>query len=140
MAARPPSSRYHPDPVATGTVVRSDRVCRACGRGTGYIYVGPVWAEEGLDRFLCPGCIVDGTAHRLYDAEFTARGAIGGRGRWARPCPSVIEEIATRTPGFAVRGPVAWWTCCGDAAAYLGRTERGGARFRCLHCGRLFEE
>jgi hypothetical protein len=54
-----PSFRYHPDPVATGSIEPSDAVCRCCGRARGYIYAGPVCAEavvnEGTER--TPGFI-----------------------------------------------------------------------------------
>ncbi|MCP4306259.1 MAG: CbrC family protein [bacterium] len=38
-----PSFRYHPDPIATGSIRPSDEaVCRRCSRNRGFIYVGPV--------------------------------------------------------------------------------------------------
>ena len=47
-----PSFRYHPDPIAdpiaTGSVVPSDTVCRCCGQACGYIYKGSVYCREPL--------------------------------------------------------------------------------------------
>ncbi len=34
---------------------------------------------------------------------------------------AVMDEVATRTPGFEAWQPEQWLTCCRDAAAFLGR-------------------
>ena len=88
-----PRFRYHPDPIATGSIEPSSQACVACGRSRGFIYTGPVYAEEELDDQLCPWCIADGSAARTLDAEFTDVG-------WGVPPDvrdSVTEEIARRS-------------------------------------------
>jgi uncharacterized protein CbrC (UPF0167 family) len=35
-----PAFRYHPDPVATGSVARSGEACDVCGEERGYLYEG----------------------------------------------------------------------------------------------------
>jgi uncharacterized protein CbrC (UPF0167 family) len=65
-----PDFRYHPDPLGSGSVIASAESCDACGQARGYVYDGPVYAEDDQWVF-CPWCIADGTAARRYDAEFT---------------------------------------------------------------------
>ena len=114
-----PSFRYHPDPLGTGSVVPSDVVCRCCHRARGFVYGGPVHAEEELDDALCPWCIAEGLAHERFDAEFTDAAGIGG-GIWPAASPDVVLAVARRTPGFSGWQQERWAVCCGDAAAYLG--------------------
>ena len=58
-----PAFRYHPDPISSGSIVASEKVCRCCGQNRGYIYAASVIAEEELDEKICPWCIVNGSAH-----------------------------------------------------------------------------
>ncbi|HWA77494.1 MAG TPA: CbrC family protein, partial [Polyangiaceae bacterium] len=95
-----------------------------CQQSRGYIYVGPVFAEEELDDSLCPWCIADGTAHQKFGAEFTDRSAIGDGGGSNHLAPQIVDEIATKTPGFSGWQQERWLTCCDDAAIFLGRYGR----------------
>ena len=119
-----PTFRYHPDPLATGSVKASDRACRVCGRSRGYVYAGPVrHAVEDLDNAICPWCIADGSAHAGFGAEFTDPEGVGGfdyGNRWDPVPREVAEEVAYRTPGFFTWQSDRWWTHCGDAAEFLG--------------------
>ncbi len=115
-----PSFPYHPDPLATGFVVEAETLCRACGRSRGYVYTGPVFAEEELDAALCPWCIEDGTAAARFDADFTDVG-------WGIPpgVPAeVTERIARRTPGFTGWQQEHWLYHCDDGTAFLGLVGR----------------
>jgi uncharacterized protein CbrC (UPF0167 family) len=97
----PPFFRYHPDPIATGSVEPSDTACRACGRARGLIYVGPVYGLTDYHEAICPWCIADGTAHETLDVEFVDAAGVGGGGIWEEVPDSVVEEVAYRTPGFS---------------------------------------
>ena len=66
-----PKFKYHPDPVATGSVKATEESCICCGRARGFIYVGSAYAEDELDEQICPWCIADGSAHSRFDASFT---------------------------------------------------------------------
>jgi uncharacterized protein CbrC (UPF0167 family) len=115
-----PGFRYHPDPLATGSVAASDRTCACCGGARGFIYTGPVYAVDELDQRLCPWCIHDGSAHRVLGAEFTDARWVGGySSRIALPA-GIVAEVAYRTPGFTGWQQEHWLACCGDAAAFLG--------------------
>ena len=121
---------YHPDPLATGSVVESEAACAACGRARGYLYGGPVFAEE--EQAFCPWCIADGTAAAAFDAEFTDVADAP-----ADVPAEVLEAIAQRTPGFSGWQQERWLYHCGDGAAYLGSEggDPAAHRFRCRHCG-----
>ena len=115
-----PSFRYHPDPVATGSVERSSAECVACGRCRGYIYVGPVYAEEDHTDAFCPWCIEDGSAAARFDATFTdvGFGVPDGVPR------SVLDIVAGSTPGFTSLQQDHWLYHCGDACAFMGAVGR----------------
>ena len=115
-----PEFRYHPDPRATGVIVASEARCVACSRTRGFIYTGPVYAEQEFIDAFCPWCIADGTAARRFDAEFTDVGF----GVPDDVPGTVAEEVAQRTPGFSGWQQEHWLYHCGDAAAFLGRAGR----------------
>jgi uncharacterized protein CbrC (UPF0167 family) len=110
-----PSFRYHPDPLATGSVVSSEARCAACGDARGYVYGGPVYAEEDLSDALCPWCVADGSAHRRFDATFVDSEAFSEESP-----PEVTQVICERTPGFFSWQGERWLSCCGEPAAFLG--------------------
>jgi len=111
---------YHPDPISTGSIQRSDATCRCCEQPRGYIYTGPVYAEEEFDEALCPWCIADGSAAQRFSAEFTDSAGVGGYGEWPDVPEAVIWEVSQRTPGFSGWQQERWWTCCNDAGQFLG--------------------
>ena len=119
-----PTFRYHPDPLTTGSVAKSDTECVCCKKARGFIYTGLVYAVEEYDQCICPLCIADGSAHKKLGAIFTDDAGIGGGGMWDEVAQAVIEEVAYRTPGFSGWQQEQWWTHCGDAAQFIGRAGR----------------
>lgn len=119
-----PIFKYHPDPLATGNVVKSETKCACCGKARGFIYTGPVFAVDEYDQCICPWCIADGSAHEKLEASFTDEVGIGGGGMWDEVPEEVVEEVAYRTPGFSGWQQEQWWTHCGDAAQFIGRAGR----------------
>lgn len=118
MSERLPTFRYHPDPVATGSVVESSQDCDICNQPRGYMYVGPLYSTgDARNLSLCPWCIADGSAAKKLDAEFTDVG-------WGVPADvpaSVLEDVSQKTPGFTSWQQDHWLYHCGDACAFLGR-------------------
>jgi len=119
-----PKFKYHPDPIKTGSVEKSNNKCICCGKTPGYIYTGPVYAEEELENEICPWCIADGSAHDKYDAEFVDYEGIGDYGNWENVSDIIKEEISYRTPGFRGWQQERWWTHCGDGGVFLGSLGR----------------
>jgi uncharacterized protein len=126
-----PTFKYHPDPIKTGSIEPSPVECACCGEARGYIYSGPVYAEDELDDRICPWCISDGSAHAKFGASFTDEAGVGGypggSAQWDKVTRAVIEETAFRTPGFSGWQQEQWWTHCGDGAEFLGRIGFGEA-------------
>jgi uncharacterized protein CbrC (UPF0167 family) len=116
-----PTFKYHPDPLATGSIEASDRRCLGCGKARGFIYKGQAYAEEELIDAFCPWCIADGTAHEKFDAEFVDSEGVGGYGVWESVSEEIIAEVAYRTPGFTGWQQERWFTHCADAGEFLGR-------------------
>jgi hypothetical protein len=115
-----PAFRYHPDPVATGSVQASSTACVVCDEERGYVYAGPVYAEDDYDEQICPWCIADGTAASKLGAFFADVG-------WGVPDDTpeaVTAELAARTPGFTAWQEPHWLYHCGDGCAFLGAAGR----------------
>ncbi|MFK0295613.1 CbrC family protein [Streptomyces sp. NPDC090442] len=109
-----PEFPYHPDPIATGSVVSSDVACVCCGRVRGYIYTCAVYSVADLDDRLCPWCIADGSAAERYDASFVE----GGLGDDVPV--EIFSAVDKHTPSFASWQATQWFFHCGDGAMFLG--------------------
>jgi len=109
-----PAFKYHRSPIQSGSVEESDKQCQCCGKVRGYIYAGPAYSEQDLDESICPWCIADGTAHSKFDATFIDEAVLP-----ADLSESVIEELASRTPGFSSWQSEQWFSCCNDAMTFL---------------------
>lgn len=114
-----PSFRYHPDPLATESIIESQKPCVCCGQARGFDYVGPVSGPDGPDGSICPWCIANGQAAEVLDVEFDAGDGSSGI------APAIVDELVSRTPGFLSWQQSYWEYHCEDACAYLGRV---GAR------------
>lgn len=111
--ACPPSFRYHPDPIATGSIVPSAAVCECCEQARGFVYTGPVYSVEDVEH-LCPWCIANGQAHERFDATFTGTYGLDG------VPDSIRAEVGERTPGFTGWQEERWLGHHGDACAFPG--------------------
>jgi uncharacterized protein len=120
MSEPVPAFRYHPDPVATGSVVAASAPCVVCGLVRGFLYVGPVYAVEEIIDGLCPWCIADGTAASALNAEFTD----AADGAPPEISASVVDELSRRTPGYSSWQQDRWLYHCGDGCAFLGAIGR----------------
>lgn len=118
-----PAFRYHPDPLASGSVTASARKCKCCKRARGFIYTGPVYAEKDLDEALCPWCIADGSAAEKFEATFVDSEAFVDDASEA-----AVKEITERTLGFSAWQSEQWPSCCGEPAAFV--TPAGIAEIR----------
>jgi uncharacterized protein CbrC (UPF0167 family) len=124
-----PSFPYHPDPIASGSVVESSEPCACCGQPRGYLYPTPIYSEAEIEPGLCPWCIADGSAHDKFDCTFVDSEAFPDD----TPAESVTE-ITERTPGYAAWQGEQWPVCCGDATAFLepAGIDQIRARYRAL--------
>jgi hypothetical protein len=116
-----PEFTYYPDPIGGDSIAESDVECVACGQARGWIYVGPVVSREDFSEQICPWCIADGRAHRELGVTFLDEESVGDYGNWDAVPEDVLQEIVTGTPGFLGWQQERWFTCCDDAAVFLGR-------------------
>lgn len=110
-----PVFRYHPDPVATGMIVATEKQCQACGQSRGYTYGKRMYSRLEIET-VCPWYIADGTAARMFDGTFVDDHSLGRAGVPAE----VIEEVCCRTPGYISWQGEEWQVCCEDACEFHG--------------------
>jgi uncharacterized protein CbrC (UPF0167 family) len=110
-----PDFRYHPDPLASGSVVASKTVCLCCQQSRGFIYTGPSYAEEDRGQVFCPWCIASGAVHQRFGVEFVDSESLD-----SQVPGSTLEQICGRTPGYDSWNGERWPVCCGDACAFIG--------------------
>lgn len=110
-----PKFRYHPDPIATGAIVSTDKACNVCGQERGYKYSSTMYARMQVDC-ICPWCIADGTAAEKLDGMFLDDYPLKSAGA---PQP-VVDEVCLRTPGYNSWQQQIWQSHCGDACEFHG--------------------
>ena len=116
-----PTFKYHPDPISTGSIIKSDAKCRSCGQSRGYIYASSVYSAEDLENEICPWCIADGSAAQKFEATFCDDRPLIEAGMSA----AIIQEVTTRTPGYDSWQQGVWLTHCHDTCAFLGDASKG---------------
>lgn len=127
-----PVFRYHRDPVATGSVVPGEIDCAVCGRRRDHGYAGPyVTADAHFENGdpLCPWCIADGSAARVWRASFVAPAYLSPQAR-AGMSADALAELELRTPAYPCLQQARWLDHHGEAATYLG--EVGAAEYPSL--------
>ncbi len=115
-----PKFRYHPDPIATGSIEESDTTCLCCEQARGYIYVCNTYSEEDIEEAICPWCIADGSAAEKFEATFTDPDPLLDEG----VPEEVVDEVTQRTPGFISWQQDVWLSCCDDACEFHGDASR----------------
>jgi uncharacterized protein len=114
MSESLPFFRYHPDPIKTGNIKASDKVCACCDKARGYIYTGPVYSVYELDESICPWCISDGGAAEKFDANFNDSSNL------SIVSEDTIAEISKRTPGYESWQGNIWIYHCRDGCEFHG--------------------
>jgi len=115
-----PKFRYHPNPIATGSIVSSDEACECCGQVRGYVYCTSPYGENGIE-YVCPWCIADGAASRKFGAVFADSSPLSK----ANIAEEIIDEVTLRTPGYLSWQQEEWIACCDDACEFHGDADPG---------------
>ncbi|EFH84468.1 CbrC family protein [Ktedonobacter racemifer] len=110
-----PTFKYHPDPLATGTIRRQQTSCPVCQQIRAYVYVGPFYAEENVEG-ICPWCIKDGSAAQTYHGQFTDLIDCD----WREFAPEYLNELHHRTPGYRSWQSEVWLSHHNDFCAFVG--------------------
>ncbi|WP_180687579.1 CbrC family protein [Streptomyces gossypiisoli] len=114
MSANLPYFRYHPEPVASGSIRESAETCACCERATGWIYTATFYTAQQVSGRFCPWCIADGSAAERFEGEFTDSYGLDG------VSAETLEQVTHRTPGFHAWQDPHWLVHCNDAAAFIG--------------------
>ena len=64
-----PKFKYNPSPLETECIEKSDKTCEVCKKKRGYIATSIMSSIENVYD-VCPWCIADGSAAKMYDGEF----------------------------------------------------------------------
>jgi len=110
-----PIFKYHPDPLATGAVKRSDVVCECCGQARGFVYTSHLYCAEEVEA-ICPWCIADGSAAEKFRGMFCDDSPLIEAGL----SEDIIDEVCHRTPCFNSWQQQVWLSCCNDACEFHG--------------------
>ncbi|MEV0241999.1 CbrC family protein [Streptomyces sp. NPDC050674] len=115
-----PFFRYHPDPLASGSIRAAAETCACCERDRGWIYTATFYTAQDVSGRFCPWCIADGSAAARFTGEFADACGLGGVSE------DVLHEVTRRTPGFHAWQDPRWLVHCQDAAAFLGEVGYSG--------------
>lgn len=110
-----PSFKYHPAPLATGALEKSDETCACCDKKRGYVATSKIYALEDVE-FICPWCIHDGSAAKKFDGGFSDSHPLLSAGIK----PEIVTEVCERTPSFISWQQEEWLSHCDDACAFMG--------------------
>ncbi|AMW08146.1 hypothetical protein A4E84_00430 [Streptomyces qaidamensis] len=114
MSADLPFFRYHPDPLASGSIRASTETCACCKANRGWIYTATFYTAQDVRGRFCPWCIADGSAAERFAGDFTDSYGLDGVSE------NVLHEVTRRTPGFHAWQDPHWLVHCQDAAAFVG--------------------
>lgn len=110
-----PKFIYHPDPLKTGAVIESSKICPCCDQARGFIYSLRIYAR-GLIEHICPWCIASGEAATKFAGRFVDDHPLTQLGL----AKEIIEEVCLRTPGYESWQQESWLACCHDACEFHG--------------------
>ncbi|GAB3949320.1 CbrC family protein [Streptomyces sparsus] len=113
MSADLPAFRYHPDPLASGSIRQSAETCVCCNRDTGWIYTAAFYTAQAVSGRFCPWCIADGSAAERFAGEFAVSYGLEDVSE------ETLREVTRRTPGFHAWQDPHWLVHCHDAAAFI---------------------
>ena len=114
VSSKLPAFRYHPDPLASGSIRESTETCACCNRATGWIYTATFYTAQEVSGRFCPWCIADGSAAQQFTGEFMDSYGLDGVSE------EILHEVTRRTPGFHAWQDPHWLVHCQDAAAFIG--------------------
>ncbi|MEW2085759.1 CbrC family protein [Streptomyces sp. NPDC005283] len=113
MSTDMPAFRYHPDPLASGSIRESTETCVCCNHIKGRIYTATFYTAQKVSGRFCPWCIADGSAAERFAGEFTDSYGLEGVSE------ETLHEVTRRTPGFHGWQDPHWLVHCHDAAAFI---------------------
>ncbi len=118
-----PEFRFSPNAYALGLFESAEGLCQACNTPRTMRYTSSFYSREEVE-YICPWCVADGTAARVFDGEFSDYAGIDGVPHDSRQPLTVDEaearEVTTRTPSYPSWQQEEWRSHCGRPCAFLG--------------------
>jgi len=114
-----PNFKYHHNPIETGAIEKSDKICQCCNELRGYRYTSTMYAEEDIEN-ICPWCISEGLAAKKFDGFFSDRSPLLEAGI----SQEIIDEVCKRTPGYSSWQQEVWQSHCDDACTFHGDAKK----------------
>jgi uncharacterized protein len=118
-----PFFRFNPNAYDLGFFEEVEGVCEACEKPRSVRYASSFYSQDDVD-YLCPWCVADGTAARVFDGEFSDYAGIEGVGGDPSEPATVDEaeaqEVAERTPSYTSWQQEEWRSHCGRPCAFIG--------------------
>lgn len=118
-----PVFRFSPNAYDLGLFEPTAGVCEACKAPRTLRYTSSFYAIDEV-QYICPWCVADGTAARLFNGEFSDYAGIDGIPFDPSEPITVDEadatEVATRTPSYPSWQQEEWRSHCGRPCAFLG--------------------
>lgn len=124
MSESLPFFKYHPNPIETGNIEESNKICACCEKARTYIYIASIYSTFDLDESICPWCIADGSAAEKFDAVFSDDHPLLQNGI----SDEIVREVVTRTPGFISWQQEVWLSHCQDACEFHGDLSKQEAK------------
>ncbi|MFB2581351.1 CbrC family protein [Herbiconiux sp. P15] len=118
-----PRFRFSPKAYELGLFEPVEGECEACGELRTMRYTSSFYSTAEVE-YLCPWCVADGTAARVFDGEFSDYLGIDGI-PYDPAAPVTVDEseareVATRTPSYPSWQQEQWRSHCGRPCAFLG--------------------
>ncbi|GAA5104150.1 CbrC family protein [Wohlfahrtiimonas larvae] len=122
-----PKFKYHPNVYELDLFVKELGRCSVCNEVRDLKYVGSFYSVDDPD-YLCPWCIVAGSAAAKYDGSFNDYCGIEG----VSPNPddpepmidaNLLDEICSRTPSYFSWQQEKWLTHCNEPCAFIDYTD-----------------
>lgn len=118
-----PQFRFHPNAYQLGAFEAVTGTCNACGKDRALRYARGFYAIDRVD-YICPWCVADGTAARVFDGAFSDYFGIEGvpRDPAAQATVDIDEaiEVSERTPSYPSWQQEEWKSHCGRPCAFIG--------------------
>lgn len=114
-----PKFKYHPDPIASGVLQKSDKLCECCEKNRAWIYTASFYTENEVEN-ICPWCIADGSAAKKFKGTFIDDYPLLEAGIDKKN----VTEVCERTPGYHSWQQEVWQHHCNDACEFHGNATK----------------
>lgn len=119
-----PKFKYSPNAYSIDVFENDEDICSICNEERNIRYTGSFYSIDEPD-YICPWCIADGSAAKMYDGEFNDYCGIEGVSPNPKdPKPKISKEllleITKKTPSYKSWQQERWMTHCNEPCAFIG--------------------